>query len=270
MADLGQIVTLALTGGAGYLRGHNQNQDRRYGRKQNADWVQREEQQRKRRDLIEDEDSQRQPTDAAELRGVPRHERAPRADGQESAGLELGPRRAACPAHLRSDRDRLAPGGRTPELDDVDHWAVEEVPPKAPTLVRQPHGGALLTGGVPGHKGRGGPPKTAIRHRLRGSYEERVPILERLADGITTLTLTETCPECGYEPKGKRIEVSEVQVAPDLQLKALEHMAKFGIGKEMGVDEVREKLAETVRVIQASLPADEGERLLAAIEPIWE
>lgn len=53
-------------------------------------------------------------------------------------------------------------------------------------LVPQPHGGALAAGGTPGNAGGLGATPSAIRELCRGSFKERVPILERIADGVLT------------------------------------------------------------------------------------
>jgi hypothetical protein len=60
-------------------------------------------------------------------------------------------------------------------------------PPKLatefPKLIVPAHGrGALLSGGVPGHKGGGGRPPSEVRARCLGSFAERVAVLEEIAD----------------------------------------------------------------------------------------
>ena len=51
-----------------------------------------------------------------------------------------------------------------------------------PRLVEQDHGGALLSGGVKGHKGAGGRPPSKVRERCRDSFEDRLPFLEGIVD----------------------------------------------------------------------------------------
>lgn len=51
-----------------------------------------------------------------------------------------------------------------------------------PKLVEQAHGGAILQGGNPGNKGGPGRPPSALRERMRGSLEERLKVLEEIAD----------------------------------------------------------------------------------------
>ena len=49
-------------------------------------------------------------------------------------------------------------------------------------LVAQDHGGALLKGGVVGHKGAGGAQPSAIREACRKSFGERLSMLETIID----------------------------------------------------------------------------------------
>jgi len=59
-----------------------------------------------------------------------------------------------------------------------------ELPGNLPALVPQPHGGAIYGGGVPGHRGGPGRPPSALRERLRGSFEQRIAVLENIADDL--------------------------------------------------------------------------------------
>ena len=49
-------------------------------------------------------------------------------------------------------------------------------------LNKQDHGGALLSGGVPGNRGGTGRPKSEVRLRCRGSFDQRIPIIEAIID----------------------------------------------------------------------------------------
>src|SRR5712691_8321660 len=91
---------------------------------------------------------------------------------------------------------------------------------KLPALVPQPHGGALLDSGLPGHAGGGGRPSSALRERLRGSFQERVRVLEDIAD----------------DPKAD----------PQDRIRAIDVLAKYGLGvtRELSVDEVRDRRSE--------------------------
>lgn len=77
-------------------------------------------------------------------------------------------------------------------------------------LVKQPHGGALLPGGTGAYGAGPGRPASEIRKRLRGTFSERLDILEDIARN--------------GEKSSDR-------------LKALDLMAKYGLGAAKGYDE---------------------------------
>jgi hypothetical protein len=120
-----------------------------------------------------------------------------------------------------------------------------ELAAKLPALVPQRHGGALYAGGVPGHAGAGGRPPSAIRERLRGSFEERVTILEEIADDPAT--------------------------DPQDRIRAIDLLAKYGLGtiREMTHDEVRERLRGTLAVIRRNLRTSQAERIVAQLREVW-
>ncbi len=113
-------------------------------------------------------------------------------------------------------------------------------------MVAQEHGGALKSGGTPGNKGGTGRPPSAIREHCRGSFAERVAILEAIADG-------EPLPMTKID--GDETITIQVSAAIRERTQAIDMLGKYG-----GVD----KLALTVD----EQPEDEmtPERRLA----IWE
>jgi len=113
-------------------------------------------------------------------------------------------------------------------------------------MVAQEHGGALKSGGTPGNKGGTGRPPSAIREHCRGSFAERVAILEDIADG-KPLSMTKI--------DGDEEITIQVSAAIRERTQAIDMLGKYG-----GVD----KLALTVD----EQPEDEmtPERRLA----IWE
>ncbi len=140
--------------------------------------------------------------------------------------------------------------------------------------IPQPHGGALYAGGIPGHSGGTGRPPSAIRQTLRAGYDERIPRLLEMADGQTTLTITERCPNCGYEPPEKKQRILDAFVGPDTALKALDHIGRMGMGVPKGVDveEIRTKLARTAERLTQDY-ADVPERMAATLRElsrIWD
>jgi hypothetical protein len=122
---------------------------------------------------------------------------------------------------------------------------------RPPELVPQPHGGALLAGGVPGNRGNPaskGPPKSAIREKLAAIVNDHgVDYVRRVLTG---------------EEEGATIQN---------RLDAFEKAAKFGVGalKSVDEDDIRARLKATVEIITAELPPDVAEALLAKVEVVW-
>ena len=119
-------------------------------------------------------------------------------------------------------------------------------PVQAGALVSQPHGGKLRHGARRGtNRGGTGRPPSEIRERLRGSFDERVAVLEDIAD-------------------------SEAH-APADRLRAIDLLAKYGLGttKEVTVQNVQDRLRRTVALIRAELPAETAEPLLERMRAVW-
>lgn len=97
---------------------------------------------------------------------------------------------------------------------------------------RQPHGGALLNGGVRGNRGGSGAPPSLIRLRCRESFLSRISIAERVAD--------------------------DERSAPRDRLKALELLARLG-----GVDNaaVTDQEARVAELRASGVPKVEAEIL---------
>jgi len=121
----------------------------------------------------------------------------------------------------------------------------KEIAAKLPALTPQPHGGALYAGGIPGHIGAGGRPRSVLRQRLRGSFEDRIRVLEEIAD--------DTSADCQDRIRG------------------LDVLAKYGLGtvKEVSVDEVRERVRRTVEVIRNELPENLTTHVINLLRDIW-
>jgi len=107
-------------------------------------------------------------------------------------------------------------------------------------LVPQPHGGALLRGGVPGNAGGSGRPRNELRAELRDLARSRgVPFLVEVLDGKVTVSFVGTCPKCkhecgddGFSEKfWARVE-DAVQASVDQRLKAIEQMLRYGLGTQ--------------------------------------
>jgi hypothetical protein len=126
--------------------------------------------------------------------------------------------------------------------------------PKKKAAKVPPHGrGKLLDGGQFGNAGGGRPP-SALRELLRRSFEDRVEILERIADGTETRTMVAS--------EGKLFEVGP---SHGDRIRALDTMAKYGLGttRELTVEDVRDRLGATVHLVRRILSPLDADRLLS-------
>jgi hypothetical protein len=135
-------------------------------------------------------------------------------------------------------------------------------------LVVPPHGRGKIWRGPCAHPVAGpGRPTSAIRARLAGSFDERIPILEEIADA--RVILRAKCTKCGHEPKAKTI--AETQPTYDDRLRAMDIMGKLSLGAHTGVpiDEVRRRVARTIDVIRETLQPEYSAPVIAALRPVW-
>lgn len=139
-----------------------------------------------------------------------------------------------------------------------------------PELIPQPHGGALLSWPKPNHPPGPGRPPSALRAELRTILEGGLDILRDIIAGKVTLRLQRKCEKCGHVPDDKAIPIP-VQTAVQDALRAIDLAGKYGIGVVKGVSDnvVREKLQQTIDIIGRELPAEEAERILGLLEPVW-
>jgi hypothetical protein len=120
------------------------------------------------------------------------------------------------------------------------------LPPVA--LVKQPHGGAIKQGGNPGNAGGSGRPPSALRDRLRGAMETRIPIIEQIADGepivrteipVISVLRHVLCPKCGGPLQMTERDplmamsitiIGKVSASPKDRISAIDLAAKYGLG----------------------------------------
>lgn len=154
--------------------------------------------------------------------------------------------------------------------------------------VPQAHGGALNAGGTPGNKGGPGRPPDAIRERLRGSFDERVGVIEDIADG-TPVTNADVpfinilphvvCPKCETQMEAKDPAAlfmlsirGRVSATPSERIKALDIAAKYGLGTKEEItvvsEDVRHRIQTQAQLI-ASRPTWTREDLLAQLSEVW-
>ncbi len=120
-------------------------------------------------------------------------------------------------------------------------------------LIPQPHGGALLPGGVHGHKGGRGKPRSKVRQAAALAFEERLPILSEIADGRGYVDLTERCPKCGHE--GEKLTANAIKAAipsPSDRTRALDVLGKYG-----GVDKLE--------LTDEEQPRESGQAMMARV-----
>lgn len=135
--------------------------------------------------------------------------------------------------------------------------------------VRDPLG--RLRGGNPGNKGSGGAggrPPSEIRQRCRGSFYDRIRILEEIADG--TLPLVRKCTKCGHKPAKQEVEEASAAAAAD-RIRAIDLLGHYGLEVDKGVSaaDVRQRLGRTIDIIRESLPPEQALELLDALRPVW-
>lgn len=138
----------------------------------------------------------------------------------------------------------------------------------AKTPAPQPHGGALMVGGVPGNAG-GGRPKEVLRRRCRDEIETRggIEFVGRVMDGTETEAVTVTIGS----GKDAHTEVVRVPAKIRDRLYAAELLLDRGYGKpDQGLtiederprppgEEVMARIMELLPRIIATLPVDRQE-----------
>ena len=122
--------------------------------------------------------------------------------------------------------------------------AKEKAGEKPEGLVPQEHGGAIYQGPPENPVAGPGRPPSAIRRALRKSFDERIAVLEGIADG-------------DHDAK-----------ASD-RIAALKEMARIGFGPQVSTEDVRERLGESLDVIQREAEDDVAERIIRRLRDIW-
>lgn len=185
---------------------------------------------------------------------------------------------------------RRKPAKKTPKKSGRKSAKTATVTANTPALIPQANGrGALLTGGVPGNRGGPGRPPDAIREHLRGSFDERVGVIEDIADG-TPVTNADVplinilphviCPKCGEVKMEAKDPATlfmvsvrgKVSASPSERIKALDLAAKYGMGTKDEITivstDVRGRIDRQVSLI-ASRPTWTREELLTQLSEVW-
>lgn len=145
---------------------------------------------------------------------------------------------------------------------------------KAPdALVPQPHGGAIYNG--PGSPPGPGRPPSALRQRLRDAGDQRISVLEEIADGIVRLNLApKPCSACGHVDKAATPEEIKAMIpSPADRRAAVDTLLKYGLGEKSELTvvhpDVRARLERMIGAIRASAHVRDAEALLRELSPIW-
>ena len=150
------------------------------------------------------------------------------------------------------------------------------------------NGGTLKRGNT-GNKGGTGRPANEVRERLLESVRTHSPgVVDDIASGkpvqrarlrVADLVPFVTCANCGeHEIKANDLDamVAEVDVeisaSPRDRIAALEFASKYGLGpvKEVSVDSVRERVTDTLDIIQRHVSPEQYAAIVHDIEPVWQ
>lgn len=134
-----------------------------------------------------------------------------------------------------------------PDTADIDSADMNKSPENSQKWAVSPINGSRLIPGNPGNSGgkpgRSGRPPSVIRKALRESFDNRVRILEEIADDGSNRD----------------------------KLQALELMGRYGLGPlaSVNADDIRDKVVATLDVIRALCPPELAARVVNALRPIW-
>lgn len=139
-----------------------------------------------------------------------------------------------------------------------------DVPPG--TLVKPSHGvGMIRRGNAKGHTAGPGRPPSAIRNSARMAWDERLPFLTGVVDGVMQEIKVQA-------PGAKEPLVIRRSADTDDKIKAMKEIRAVGLGTLRGVsdEEVRDRLSATIREIHSYLTAEQAAELVSRIEPHWK
>jgi hypothetical protein len=176
------------------------------------------------------------------------------------------------------------PSNAARAIDDETETDTVSEPVTRREMMPQPHGGSLQRGGLDG--GGNGPPPSALRDSMRQSIAERYSVIEAIMDGqvvqktrvsvyhLAPMCVCDACGNLEIRPApGKRWRELECQVSatPKDRIAAFEIFARYGMGqlREISVENVRERLGNTLNVIRSQLPKEQAEALILALQPVW-
>lgn len=131
--------------------------------------------------------------------------------------------------------------------------------------VPQAHGGVLVPGAGGGPQPGAGRKPSAIRELCRVEFARRIPLLAKLADGVPVETVLKT--------GNKLKDVTRSSASADVgeRIRAMETLAKYGLGtvKEVSVENVRERVKDTLGVIARHTSPDQHDAICAELRDVW-
>jgi hypothetical protein len=121
------------------------------------------------------------------------------------------------------------------------------------------HGRGLLRVGGTNAGGSGRPP-SEVRRACRESFYERIPILEKIADGEGMTTV-------------KALDGTVVGTAaaePSERIRAIAELGKIGMAGNVSLEDVRERLRAQWQVLRDELPVDIAARVIPRLSAVWQ
>ena len=131
-----------------------------------------------------------------------------------------------------------------------------------PEKVPQPHGGAILHGGMPGNRGGGRTP-SQVKELASAKLPRHVETLDGIAGGISYVTMREKCPKCGYEDPKTDLAFPQTVKARE-QVRAVEALAKLADPKELVI--TNDRAASFFDCVYAAIVEQVGEAQAHAIQ----
>ena len=165
-------------------------------------------------------------------------------------------------AKARSTADRTAPARE--RTATVAAARARKTPAKAaPDAVRvaQPHGGALLRGGVKGNRGGLGNLPSQLRAMARDGAAKGLALAAKIAAG-------EAIPQSVVNAAG---EVSDADMRPGHGeiVRAVDVLVKHGLGPQLAVDDARARVAATHDLLKRELPPELFARIAPQLAEVW-
>lgn len=104
-----------------------------------------------------------------------------------------------------------------------------------------------------------------------------VPFLSDILDGKVRVDLIGKCANCGAETQADATWLEEsatiLKASVEQRMRAVEQTWKYGLGTqkdvEVSVSSIRERVQETLQVIQRHAPPDLAARIISALQPVW-